>query len=117
MIYTSQRKKELNAALLSRLGLPEIEDGDMLHVRLSRIPGNAVEIDVPNTLEKAVPFCTRPWDEVLPVFISGTDGHPLVAFVNCSRDSIDLAIEKMETRKIYYIPGLTIRKGVDYGRV
>lgn len=117
MIYTNQRKRELNAALLSKLNNPETEEGgDGLHVCLSHLPGGAEELDTPGKLEKAVPECVRPWNRVLPVFISERSGF-LVAYVNCSPDSMRMAAEKMSTHRVYYVPGLEIGKEAAHGRV
>lgn len=118
MIYTNQRKRELNEALLSKLKNPQTKktDGDDTHVYLPQLPPGAEEMEIPEKLEKAVPVCVRPWDNVLPVFIDM--GHSfLVAFVNRSSDSMRMAEERMANHKMYYIPELTIRKGEDYGRV
>ena len=53
----------------------------------------------------------------MPVFIpamyNGKKAY-LVNYVNNSQKSIQTALEKLNTCGMYYIPGMTLEKGVDY---
>lgn len=117
MIYTNQRKRELNAALLSKLNNPESKkNSDGLYLFLTKLPDRAEELDTPGKLERAVPECVRPWNRVVPIFISMGELY-LVAYVNRSTDSMRMAEEKMSIHRVYYVPGLTIGKEAGDGRI
>lgn len=64
-----------------------------------------------------VPRGVLPWNQVMPVFIpamyNGKKAY-LVNYVNNSQKSIQTALEKLNTCGMYYIPGMTLEKGVDY---
>lgn len=121
MIYTNQRRRELNKALFSKLQNPLIttlaEEGDS-HIFLEHLPKDAEEIPTDDCLMRNVPRGVLPWNQVMPVFIpamyNGKKAY-LVNYVNNSQKSIQTALEKLNTCGMYYIPGMTLEKGVDYG--
>lgn len=120
MIYTNQRRRELNKALFSKLQNPLIailsEEGDS-HIFLGHLPENAEEISTDNCLIRNVPRGVLPWNQVMPVFIpalfKGKKAY-LVNYVNNSNKSIQMALEKLDTCGMYYVPGMKLEKGVDY---
>lgn len=122
MFYTNQRRRELNKALFFKLQNPLLatatEDG--VHLFLERLPEEAEEMTSEIALRQNVPHCALPWNQVMPVFMPvnnrGKKGY-LAGYVNDSEESICAASEKISSCGLYYIPGLTLVKGVDYGRI
>lgn len=120
MIYTNQRRRELNHALISKLQNPLIstlsEEGDA-HIFLEHLPQDAEKILTDDCLIRNVPRGVLPWNQVLPVFIPSDFGGKkayLVNYVNGSKESIRLALEKLDSCGIFYVPGMKLEKGVDY---
>lgn len=123
MIYTNQKRRELNTALISKLPNPLVkinaEEGDS-HIFLDRIPKNAERIMTEDCLIRNIPGGVHPWNQVLPVFIPSIfrgEKMYLVGYVNDSKESIQSAIRKLESCGLYYVPGLKLKKGVDYERI
>lgn len=112
MIYTNQRRRELNKALFSKLQNPLIEtfaeEGNP-HLFIRQLPEGAEEIISTDCLIRNVPNSPLPWNKVLPVFVpSELDGRKawMVSYVNCSKGSIGMALEKMEANGMFYVPSL-----------
>lgn len=120
MIYTNQRRRELNAAFFSKSGYPEAKarkDGDFAY--LKRLPKGAEKAETVSAVERETPVCTRTWDAVLPVFIETEyEGERMymLTYVNSSPGSIRMLTERMARSSVYFIPGFTLEKGADYGR-
>lgn len=121
MIYTNQRRKQLNKALFLKLKNPleeTITDGD-LHLFYTHLPPCAEEVMSEDGLKRNIPANVLPWNAVLPVFVEiERDGRKvyMVNYVNRSQQSIAMALSAMEKHTVYLIPGLVLEKGVDYGR-
>lgn len=123
MYYTNQRRRELNKALFIKLQNPLLEnfaeEGDP-HMILEKLPLNAEEVISEDCLVRNIPFSPIPWNKVMPVFFpvnyNGRKGY-MAAFVNRSDKSIRAALEKLNSCGLYYISGMTLEKGADYGRV
>lgn len=121
MIYTNQRRKQLNKALFLKLKNPleeTITDGD-IHLFYTRLPDGAEEVLSEDGLKRNIPSNVLPWNAVLPVFVDMVrDGQKvyMVNYVNRSQQSINMALSAMEKHSVYLIPGLVLEKGVDYGR-
>lgn len=121
MIYTNQRRKQLNKALFLKLKNPleeTITDGD-LHLFYKQLPPGAEEVMSEDGLKRNIPANVLPWNAVLPVFVEiERDGRKvyMVNYVNRSQQSIAMALSAMEKHTVYLIPGLVLEKGVDYGR-
>lgn len=121
MIYTNQRRKQLNKALFLKLKNPleeTITDGD-LHLFYKQLPPGAEEVMSEDGLKRNIPANVLPWNAVLPIFVEiERDGRKayMVNYVNRSQQSIAMALSAMEKHTVYLIPGLVLEKGVDYGR-
>lgn len=121
MIYTNQRRKQLNKALFLKLKNPleeTITDGD-LRLFYTQLPPGAEEVMSEDGLKRNIPANVLPWNAVLPVFVEiERDGRKvyMVNYVNRSQQSIAMALSAMEKHTVYLIPGLVLEKGVDYGR-
>lgn len=121
MIYTNQRRKQLNKALFLKLKNPleeTITDGG-LHLFYKQLPPGTEEVMSEDGLKRNIPANVLPWNAVLPIFVEiERDGQKayMVNYVNRSQQSISMALSAMEKHTVYLIPGLVLEKGVDYGR-
>lgn len=121
MIYTNQRRKQLNKALFLKLKNPleeTITDGG-LHLFYKQLPPGTEEVMSEDGLKRNIPANVLPWNAVLPIFVEiERDGQKayMVNYVNRSQQSIAMALSAMEKHTVYLIPGLVLEKGVDYGR-
>lgn len=116
MIYTNQKKRELNKALMSKLDLGQYkETGGGIYLYVGQLPKGCEEITSESHLRRIVPEDIRPWNNVIPIFIEDNDKGWAVAYANCSESSIEKISEKLNAHRIYYLPGLAIRKGGNNG--
>lgn len=120
MIYTKKKRKELNDAFCRKFCLLT---GDMaqadssLRVTTISLPKSAEEFTSPANIRDVVPYNVFPWNSVLPVYIPiVSDGKKCyrVDYVNSGKESLEKAVEKMEDTGLFYVPGFTLEKGVDY---
>lgn len=120
MIYTKKKRKELNDAFCRKFCLLT---GDMaqadssLRVTTISLPKSAEELTSPANIRDVVPYNVFPWNAVLPVYIPiVSDGKKCyrVDYVNSGKESLEKAVEKMEDTGLFYVPGFTLEKGVDY---
>ena len=121
MIYTFQKRKELNEAFIAelkkRLGeelIPETKTGKGIPVLyLSKIPNGAERVFSIADLVYKIPHQVKPWDEVVPVIHrvkeNGTETTYEVGYVNCSPGSINMATERIANGAMWIMPGMTLK--------
>lgn len=117
MIYTFQRRRELNSEFMGRyFSLKSYEEKSGIpYLYVSELPTGAMQADSIRDLN--VPQCSRPWNHVVPVFIrtlivNGENGESselyIVSYVNCSNPSLTMAADYIASGRLYYIPGVSI---------
>lgn len=120
MTYTIRRRTELNKALIHRLQNPTIKIiTDGTYIYLQNLPSGAERVEMLSDLKSEINFTHMVWDCVAPVFMPTTrNGEKFfaVGYVNRSDESLRKAAEKIASNGMYYIPGLSLEKGVDYER-
>ena len=121
MIYTFQKRKELNEAFVAelkkRLGeelIPGAKTGKGIPVlHLSKIPNGAERVFSIADLVYKIPHQVKPWDEVVPVIHrvkeNGTETTYEVGYVNCSPGSINMATERIANGAMWIMPGMTLK--------
>ena len=121
MIYTFQKRKELNEAFVAelkkRLGeelIPGTKTGKGIPVlHLSKIPDGAERVFSIADLVYKIPHQVKPWDEVVPVIHrvkeNGTETTYEVGYVNCSPGSINMATERIANGAMWIMPGMTLK--------
>lgn len=121
MIYTFQKRKELNEAFIAelkkRLGeelIPETKTEKGIPVlHLSKIPNGAERVFSIADLVYKIPHQVKPWDEVVPVIHrvkeNGTETTYEVGYVNCSPGSINMATERIANGAMWIMPGMTLK--------
>lgn len=121
MIYTFQKRKELNEAFIAklktRLGgelIPETKTGKGIPILyLSKIPDGAERVFSIADLMYKIPHQVRPWDEVVPVILrvkeNGKETTYEVGYVNCSPGSINIATERIANGAMWIMPGMTLK--------
>ena len=121
MIYTFQKRKELNEAFVAelkkRLGeelIPGTKTGKGIPILyLSKIPDGAERVFSIADLVYKIPHQVKPWDEVVPVIHrvkeNGTETTYEVGYVNCSPGSINMATERIANGAMWIMPGMTLK--------
>lgn len=118
MIYTYQRRKEMNEVLLAKLKIDnaKIERG-VPYLYIAHLPESTERVNSIADLLFKLSQKAKPWDEVIPVFIKMQQEETVsyqVNYVNSSPGSIAMATEKIKLGDMWMIPELILKRGVDF---
>lgn len=120
MIYTEQKRKELNEAFCCHFldhHFNTNKNGSVRAIRINELLPGTRRVESITELRDMVPVHSKPWKSVVPVFIESKqmdeDGRSLltdyrVNYVNCSEQSLEQASEYILSGKLYFIPELII---------
>lgn len=119
MNYTFQKRRELNDAFRAYLLGETIkeEKGSMPILWVENLPERACSVESVQDLIELLPSDDRAWKKVVPVFVkmpridakTGTVEHYYhVNYVNCSKPSLDHAVELVAEGRLFWFPNKTI---------